>query len=441
MLLKTISRTKTVAVWGLGYLGYTTILKLQDSGFFVFGYDFNFTKMSNLLQGNYPSKEQLVSWSRRGFVPRADPQKLEIVTSERKLFSSSDIHMIAIPEHYRGAAKETITGELAKIFADFLKKRSSPPLIIFESAYVPGFIEKHFVEYLKKYHCICDKDYFLGVWLRTDWNIEAFVNQKEKSAVAGFSTKSLSVVKDFLKSLDVATIELDRIKAAEIYINSINAIQAMVNDFIRQLTFGYHSVNIKDVSRLIFENIDFEDCDLNFGTGGTKMTTGVDFLMQGSDEPAYLTLLKEFQDISISSVLNYGEYIIRRGYKNVAILGLTYKGNQKDLMLSPAVTLADHLISNGVRVFLNDPFFSQEEIRKLIKGARVANFPAGVFSTDVTVVASDHNEYKYLTQEKLDKIHKKTKLIIDNYGIWKYLSFGKKSRYHCVGDGSLNLTK
>jgi len=435
MALKDILKKKTVSVWGLGYLGYTTILKMQNNGFNILAYDPNVDQLNQFVSGKYPGKERLAAWSSLGYMPKLDYSKIKVVGSPSELFKSSNLHMIAIPE-------KDVTTKLADIFARNLKKQKITLLIIFEWAFIPGHIEKNFVTRLKDAKLTCSRDYYLGAIFRTDWSIEAFINQKDKMPIAGYCSQSSKVLRDFFSYIDIPTIELDSLKSAEVYVNSLNVVQAMVNDFVRQLAIGYPSVNIKKLSNLLFKNIALDDCALNIGTGGTRMTYAIDHLIQGSDNPEELTLLKEFQDINISSVLNCAEYIIRHSYNDVTILGVTYKGNQKDLTLSPAVTLANHLIKNSVKVLLNDPFCSQRELRRLAKGTRTAEFPKDVFSTEVLVLASDHNEYKYLSQGALDAIkNKKTKLIIDNYGIWSNLSFGKRIKYYQVGDGSLNLLK
>lgn len=434
MVLKDILDTKTVAVWGLGYLGYTTILKLQQNGFKVLVYDLNTSQLKQFMSGKYPDKKRIAYWSHMGYSPKVDFDKIKVVRNPEELFRSSCVHMIAMPDR-----KMII--ELAHIFARNLRRRAKPPLIVFESAFIPGHIENGFIKYLKEKNLTCSRDYYVGAIFRTDWSIEAFISQKEKIPVAGYCDKSLKIMRAFFAYLGVPTITLDSLKEAEIYVNSFNTIQTMVNNFVRQLSFGYPAVNIKNISKLLFKNLQFDDCDLNIGTGGEKMTLALDYLIEGSDNPGSLTMLKEFQEISISSVLTYAEYIMRHGYKSVSIMGLTYKGNQKDLTLSPSVTLADYLIKNGIKVSINDPLFTKEEITSLVKRASVIDFPRGAFLHEVLVLASDHNSYAYLSQSILDTLKKKTKLIIDNYGIWSHLSFGKSIIYHQVGDGRLNLLR
>lgn len=441
MILKNILKTKTVSVWGLGYLGYTTMLKLQNSGFRIAVFTTDANQVRQFLSGKYPDREQISSWSRMGYLPKLDYERISLAKNSKELFKSSHLHIITIPESHKNIRDNNITSQLADMFSKNLKDKGIAPLIIFESAFVPGHIEKYFVEKLKKRNLICSRDYYLGTLFRTDWNIEAFIGKNDRMPIAGSCAKSQKAIADLADYLGIPTVKLDNLKESEIYANSINAIQTMVNDFIRQLSLGYPSVNMKKLSEILFKNIMFEDCVLNIGTGGARMAFAVDNLIKGSTNPGNLTLLKEFQDINVTSVLNYGEYITRHGYKSAAILGITYKGNQKDITFSPAITLADYLIKNSVKVFLNDSFCTKIEIERLAKGAEIIGFPDKAFSADVLVLASDQNEYKRLSQSMLDRVPMKTRLIIDNYGIWSHLKFKNRIKYHQVGDGSLNLLK
>jgi len=436
-----ILKTKRVSVWGLGYLGYTTMLKLQNSGFHITAYDLNQEQLRLFASKRHPNKGQKAVWTRIGYLPKLDYSKINVAKSPRELFKSSHLHIIVIPEFHNSGADDNIANQLAGIFAQNLKGSKIKPLIIFQSAFVPGHIEKNFIEKLRKYKLSCPKCYYLGVLFRPDWSIESFIGQKEKMPIAGYCAESLRAMEELFEYLEMPVVKLNNLKEAEIYINSLNALQAMVSDFMRQLALGYPSVNIKELSKVLFKNITFQDCAVNIGTGGERMTYAIDNLIRGSNSQESLTLLKEFQNINVSSVLNYAEFIIRHSYKSVAILGITYKGDQKDLVLSPSITLADYLARNSVKVSLNDPFYNKRQISKLVKGARVVQFPEGAFSHEVLILASDHKEYKYIFQSTVDKLKKKTKLIIDNYGIWSHLKFDKGIKYHCLGDGSLNFLR
>lgn len=441
MFLEKLLKSKTASVWGLGYLGYTTILQLQGSGFAILAHDLDTAQAKQLTGGKYPTREQVNAWSKIEYNPPLRMERITLTKNPKDMFANSALHFIAIPERYKNASGHTVTEDLAEIFSRNLKKQKSPPLILFESAFIPGHIERYFVRCLKERKIICGRHYYLGTLFRADWNVESFITRRNKIVVSGYCQESLERIRKLLSYLGIEAIELSGIKEAEIYINALNTIQSMVNDFMRQLAMGYPLVNMSRISELLFKNISLEDCILNMGTGGTKITFAIEHLLKGSDKPEYMTLLNELREINISSVLSYAEYLIRHAYKSVAIIGITYSGNQKDLTLSPAITLADYLVRNSTRVLIHDPFYSRAEIKKLIKDSVVVDFPREVFSAEAIVVAADHNLYKYLSQEQLDNISGKTKLIIDNYGIWSHLNFGDKTKYHKVGDGKLNISE
>ena len=429
-----------VSVWGLGYLGYTTILALQNRGITPAVHDLNVVQLNRFVKDrSEPTDDQVVSWSRIGFLPRLDFSRLTVAHAPLALFGGNSLHFVAIPESSNDP-DASVMSRLASVFAAGIKGSVKPPLIIFESAYIPGHIERNFISRLKSHGLVCGRDYYAGAWFRTDWTVESFLNREEPMPVAGFCPKSAEAVMGLFSSLGLPVVALETIKEAEIYVNAMSTIQAMATDFMRQLSLGYPAVDMKRVSRLLFSNARLDECELTMGTGGTKMTLAIDHLIEGSSDPGSLSLLKDFQDLNISSVINYGEFLKRHGFRSVTILGLTYRGNQKDLTLSPSMTLADYLIENGIIVSINDPLFTGPEIKKMVKGCGVVDFDASIFSSEVLIVATDHREYRFLSPKMLSA-GKKTRLVIDNYGIWSGFSFGKNIRYCQVGDGSLNLLK
>lgn len=441
MLYENILKTKTVAVWGLGYLGYTTILALQEKGFDVMVYDVYPNHMKLFLRGGYPGRERAASWSLSESLPKLDFTRLKAAACPEELFKASPLHIIASPEMHKNITKKSVVSQLGELFARHIKRCPAAPLIVFEPAFIPGHIEKNFVSVLDKNRLRCPRDYYLGALLRPDWNVEAFISRKDKMVVAGYNVESLKAVRALAGYFGFETIELNGLTEAEVYINGLNGFQAMSNDFVRQLALGYPLVNMKKISKLLFDNIKLSDCDLNMGTGGARFTFAVNDLIAGSSNPAKLTLLKELQDVNVTSVLDYADYLIRHAYKSVAILGLTYKGNQKDLIFSPSVTMADYLVKNSVKVMLNDPALHKDEIKKLVKGAHALDFSDALFSADALLLASAHDEYKRMPQAMLKRISKKPKLVIDNYGTWSHLSFGKDTKYHMVGDGTMDISR
>ena len=64
--------SKKISVWGLGYLGYTTLLTLQKNGFTATVYDFNQSRLDDLKIAAYPGVEQINGWTKEGKIPQLD---------------------------------------------------------------------------------------------------------------------------------------------------------------------------------------------------------------------------------------------------------------------------------------------------------------------------------------------------------------------------------
>ena len=137
-----ILKTKKISIWGAGYLGYTTTLRLQDSGFTSTIYDFNGNRLDGLINGSYPNKEQLNSWSKNGKIPSLDFKKIDIAKDIDLLFQNK-IHIISFPNTKNYNYKEIATTFIQN------KEQLKDSLVIFQSAGIPKAIEKEFCAKLR----------------------------------------------------------------------------------------------------------------------------------------------------------------------------------------------------------------------------------------------------------------------------------------------------
>jgi UDP-glucose 6-dehydrogenase len=432
-------KEKTVVVWGAGYLSYTTMLKLQLHGFKIKLFDVDMDNLKPVINKKYPTKYQIEGWSKRGYLPELNLKGVEIIKNKNDVFSASDLHIVCIPENRQLKNSRRVAGEVAKIFLDKKDKTRNKPLIIFETAHVPGYIKKNFEDKLNDAGKKESKDYFSGVLFRTDWNIEDFISKDIKHVAAASSDEGLKHLMDVCGQLQIEPIKFNQIEEAEIFVNTQNALQALMSDCLRQIMLAYPGHDIRNISDEIYKNFNFNACALNLGTGGEKFTSSIDNLICGSKHAERLTIMKETQDTSLSSVLEYADFVLRKKYKEVGILGISYQGDQKDITLSPAITLADYLSGKDVKVKVYDSFLRSVEIKSLLGRSTILTKVEDVFNCEAVFVVSDNKEFKKLTQSKVDELSMKTKVIIDNYGIWESLKFPKCVKYHRIGDGCLDI--
>jgi nucleotide sugar dehydrogenase len=78
--------------------------------------------------------------------------------------------------------------------------------------------------------------------------------------------------------------------------------------------------------------------------------------------------------------------------KNVAVLGISYRGGVKESAFSGVFPTVNALTSAGANVFVHDPMYTDEEVTQL--GFKVYAMGGAI---DAVILQADHAEYKSLT--------------------------------------------
>lgn len=428
-----VLRTKEISVWGIGYLGYTKILKLQSKGFCVNVFDVTNSGFEEKRRDdNYPDKLMAYRWSESGNVPPLDYSNMRLVTADEMF--TSPIHIFAFPVAYKGGEK----GFLDKVTQLFIKNKNKvdDALVIFQSAGPPGTIDHYFIEPLRKtgVHCC------IATAFRSDWSIEEFLMRNKKRVLSGNDAKSIRKAEFFCGLLDIKYKILSHIKEAEIYENARNGLQYTTTVFINQLAMAYHGTNVRAMTEYLLEDIELNESHLCIGAGGYKMPYFIQGILDGSQNPSALSLIQEVHKINLSIIITYAEAVKKRGIKSVAILGISVKGNQKNIDFSPSVILAEHLSISGIDVYIDDPFYDEKELAEILPRCKTIDILDKKVDVDALFVMNDHDKFKYITQDDIDRLGlSNLSIIIDNVPLFKDFRFGHSTIYHAIGDGNIGL--
>jgi len=421
--------TKRVSVWGIGYLGYTMLLRLQAKGFSSNVHDFNKNRLNSIKNGEYPTKIHRDSWTSKGHIPLLDLSKINIEYTLENMFQNK-VQIISYP------LNATIESA-SKLINCFLyhKQKLKDALILFQSAETPGFIETNFITPLKKNNIDCS----FATIFRTDWSFEELSNQKDKQVISGYDETSIKKTQLFLNMIAIEEYEiLQSIREAEIYECSRKTLQLSVSSFTNQLMMAYPETNIRKIVRFLVKNVQLDDISPSIGTIEYKYSSATSFLIEGSLYPERFTILQNVESANTSTIINYAEIIIRNSIVNVVILGVCEKGDQKNTSLTRSLLLTEKLLSEGIKVWIHDPFFTNKEISRLLPEAYYLEDISDAPVHDCFIVMTDHNTYQYITQKDLDRLGiSSAKLIIDNVGLWKKFYFSEQTFYHIPGDGKL----
>lgn len=425
---KSFLKEKKVSVWGVGYLGYTEILRLQFSGIKARVIDFTNTGFNKHdLHSGYPTKEQLYCWSENIGVPKLDLEKIEM--ADAKSIFDSKIHILAFPLVDKN--RKNLLNDLLELFLKN-KNKIQDALIILLSCSKPGFVEGNFIEVLKKNKVHC------GVVsaFRSDWTIDEFLLKDKSIVLASNDLNALKKAEIFYKLMHTKACILKSINEAELYENAKNVLQHLITTFVNELSFAYPKINIRNIAKLLLKHIELNDSHLCIGAGGYKTLSSLQNILEASKNPNSLSLLKASQESNLNMILQYAETIKSHNCKSVTILGISVKGNLKSTELSPSVILAESLYRLGIKIFVDDPLFSKDALSKILPFANVIDISKEKINSDCLILMVAHNKYKFLSQEELNKIIlRNVSLIVDNIGLFADIKFQRNTKYILIGAG------
>jgi len=425
---ESLLHTKRVSIWGIGYLGYTTVLRLQKNGFTSTIYDFIESRLNNLTNSTYPSKEQLYSWSKHGKAPSLDLEKLDIVKDSTLLFKNH-VHIVSFPN-----SESFDYLSLSKLF---LKNRYAlkNSLIIFQSAGVPKTIEASFCKILEEEGLNIE----ISTVFRSDWTIEDFFNKNSQRIISANTQEAIDKTEIFLELLGLESIKLAHIEEAEVYENTKNALNYTMVAFFNQLSLAYPHIDINVLVKNLLKEMSFSNLSLGVSSVDYKSGHSIENILRGSSGN-YLSILKEANSTNISFLFYYVNLLKNKNVDSVTILGISSYNSMKDLRFSPSVMLAEYLNKENIKVYIHDENFNKDELLDILPYCEYIDMNSQSVHSDVVVIMSLTKEYTFFTQKRVDDIGiSKARYVLDNTGFFKNFKYSDYTLYHQLCDG--NLTK
>jgi nucleotide sugar dehydrogenase len=431
-----LSGRKKMAIWGTGFIGFTTMANFAHSGVKCIGYDVDQKKVDDINLGVIPI-ENLEYWL--GFeIKDLVRSGLMKATTDSKEMLGRDIavHFVCIPTEKGGEPYDDILIDVVKKLSKLKSVKSdTAPLIIVESTLTPGRSDKVVIPILKEAGIRVGKDMMYGVAPRRDWFVSPEKNlQKLPRVFGGTTMETTEMMKDVLSVVCENLVPAPDHKHAEIVKSIENAYRHMDITLANQLTAAYPSIDMTEVLRLVGTKWNVETYHPSFGTGGYCIPLSSQYVILGAERPEELTLLRDTVDFDQRMPEMVADSLAKRGVKKVGILGLAYKGDIKVSILSPTISIVKKLKELGIGVKINDPYYTAGEIER-IGGAEAFDFPEDLGEFDAILIVADHQHYRFTPHDTILNALRKCVVILDNTGIWKDINFkGRNIEYHVAGD-------
>lgn len=422
MLEKLITKEKTVAVIGLGYVGLPLALEFARK-YKVIGFDINSERIEMLKKGVDPSKE----------LSTEEFNNTDILfTSDTKNLKNSVFFIVAVPTPIDQYNKPNLKPLLkaTETVGSIIKKGD---YIVYESTVYPGCTEEDCVPILEK---------LSGLKLKKDFKVgysPERINPGDKEhtltrilkVVSGCDEESLDVIASVYGNIIKAGIhKAPSIKVAEAA-KIIENTQRDVNiGLMNELSVIFNRMNINTYDVLKAAETKWNFIKFYPGLVGGHCI-GVD--------PYYLTyksakLGYHSQVINSGRSVNdsMGSYIAKQSIKRLIssvkeiktsralIMGITFKENVSDIRNSKVVDIYKELKSFGIQnIDVIDPYANSNEVKQEYC-IELVKEPTNKY--DLIIIAVSHKQYVDLDDNFFLKISNKNSVIVDIKNIKKNLA-------------------
>jgi len=410
------SRSVTVGIVGLGYVGLPLLRTFCGVDFCCLGLDVDPVKVATLNTG-----KSYIKHIPDSLIKRLIDEKRFRASSDAKCLRNCDAIIICVPTPLTKMREPDMSfvESTAYLVADHLRRGQ---LVCLESTTYPGTTRELVRPILESGGLKAGKDFFLAYSPeREDPGRKDFSTETIPKLVGGLDPASTKVASSMYgaaiaKVVGVSNCEVaEAAKILENVYRSVNI--AMINEL--KVLFDRMGIDVWEVVRAAATKpFGFQPFYPGPGLGGHCIPI----------DPFYLTWKARQFDmntrfIELAGEINTSmpEYVIAKvadalntkkkaiNGSKILVLGLAYKKDVDDIRESPSIELIEMLQSRGARVDYNDPHVAktpkQREHNLNMTSRKLT--AASVKSYDCVLIATDHSAYDY------DWLVKHARLIVD----------------------------
>jgi len=409
-----------VCVMGVGYVGLPLSVVIAQTGYKVSCGDVSKKKIKLLNRGLNPLPE----------LKEIDGNELKRLVEEKRIIASdtetaatdTDIKIICVPTPMFADKSPDLSSVkcAAKTIAKSLRRGD---LVVTESSVGPGMTRKIICKVLEEnsgliagqdFHVVASPE-------RIDPGNSEHTIETIPKIIGGIDDASLSIGKSFYqKFIGVGVIGVSSLEAAEATKMLENAYRALNIGFINEFAkfCDTSGIDIMEIVRAASTKWSFQPHYPGIGVGGHCITKDPYYLISAAEEVG--VELRTLQNAlwSNESMPHYVFNLLKKGCSEIglelkttkiALFGIAYKGDTRDIRNSPALIFRNILERQGIATYVYDPLFTEPELKTM----GLKPFNPGNEQCDIVVIGCDHTQFKSFDFKRI----KSLKLIIDGRNI------------------------
>ncbi len=414
-----LSGERKVGVWGIGHIGYSTMCHFASRGVRCIGYDIDPARVKTVNEGStgIVGMEGWLGFSPaylfRSGVARATDDWKELVQPD------VSVHFICVPTERDGAPYLWALMDVCRRIGFGIQQgRQTGVLVIIESTLVPGTVDGMVVPFFKELGLGIGRDVLLGCAPRRDWFSSADKSLSSLPRVFGGADQATTEkMRQVLSIVCSNLVEAPDHRHAELVKSVENAYRHVEIALAFELSRAYPGIDMRKVLELAGTKWNVGTFRPSFGIGGYCIPVSSLYVLDGAQRPDELGLLRLAVISSRKQPRLVAESLFGRRVSSVGILGLSYTADVKVHAHSPTLGIVEELRRRGVKVKVNDPLYSAEEIERIC-GVGTFAFPEGLSEFEAVLVVAAHREYRAVaTSQVLRRL--KCRVVLDNAGLWQ----------------------
>ena len=409
----------TIAVIGLGRIGLPTAAVFSRAGAKVIGADINSRVVSSINRGlctfvDEPGLPQMVR-------DQVGAKRLQATSDNGRAVSRSDVVIISVPTPVDDRKTPDYTAVKAAS-AGIGKSLQRGSIVVVESTVGPGTVENLIQPILEAESGLkAGRDFGLASAPERSDPGNILANMKSVPRVVGATDrrtlKAISALYRAVLGVDVLQARnpktANAIKLTENLFRDVNI--AFANEF--SLLFEKLGIDAIEVINGCATKYNFLPHYPGAGVGGPCLPSNSYYLIsegvKAGNVPYMIRMAREINDRMPDHVVELvSEGLNDRGRtvrgSRVALLGVAYKPNIKDLQLTPAEEIYRRLTGMGGELSIHDPMYVGESVF----GTKVRALESAVRGADCIVIATGHKEFKTLNLKKLARVMR-TRVLVD----------------------------
>lgn len=426
-----------IAVWGSGYVGFTSAVNFAVQGVRVLCHDINprVVQTINRGQAHIPNLEYWLGFPCDSLVEYG----LLGATEEWRDLLAEDIrvHLVAVPTERGGEPWAEPLRDVASKISRRSPSRQKPDLVIVESTLTPNDLDNIVVKTLEEDGSKVGEQFLVGVAPRRDWFHSPEKNLKNlPRIIAGTTPATTALMAEVLGIVCDHLIPASSHRVAELVKVVENSLLHVPAVYAMQLARAYPHIDVVEVLKLASTHWRIPLYYPSMGTGGYCVPVSSKYVVLGAAHPDSLTIAREALDWDASQPRFIAQLIVENTQGPVGMLGITYKGDLKIQVLSPALAIIRELVRLGREVRAFDPYYTAEEIERDTGVASFA-YPSELPRFGVLVLVPDHRAFTHTPKAILLGNLRPGQAILDNLGAWENLRPDFQQLgivYHRIGD-------